>query len=227
LKIDGNQITFGVVDFQPHPPTLAPVFASLDQEMDLMIGSFNFCVRSLGSTRLSGPKKLGPSVGKITIMATPGISVSSSSKVNSSVSFKPKKESTVEELGEIMENLDLEESSGLTDIVSSEKFDNITEKYFITSYNDVSRNSEDTWRTGLKLHSNDQTKLYSNAVQRTKNQHQMCVVISDTSEEIDNKNNPVINPHNLERGANHRADGETESAVAGREKSTFQDKSGR
>jgi hypothetical protein len=147
LKIDGNQITFGVVDFQPHPPTLAPVFTSLDQEMDLMIGSFNFCVGSLGSTRLSGPKKLGPSAGKITIMATPGISVSSSSKVNSSVSFKPKKESTVEELSEIMENLDPEESSGLTDIVSSEKFDNITEKYFITSYNDVSRNSEDTWRT--------------------------------------------------------------------------------
>jgi hypothetical protein len=46
----------------------------------------------------------------------------------------------------------------------------------------------------------------------------MCVVISDTSEEVDNKNNPVINPHNLKRGANHKADGETESTVAGREK---------
>jgi hypothetical protein len=32
-KIGGNQITFGAVDFQPHPPTLAPVFSSLDQEM--------------------------------------------------------------------------------------------------------------------------------------------------------------------------------------------------
>jgi hypothetical protein len=29
-KIDGNQITFGTIDFQPHPPTLAPVFASLE-----------------------------------------------------------------------------------------------------------------------------------------------------------------------------------------------------
>jgi hypothetical protein len=46
----------------------------------------------------------------------------------------------------------------------------------------------------------------------------MCVIITDTSEEVNNENNPVINPHNLERGANHRADGETESAVAGREK---------
>jgi hypothetical protein len=46
----------------------------------------------------------------------------------------------------------------------------------------------------------------------------MYVIINDTSEEVDNENNPVINPHNLERGANHRADGETESAVADREK---------
>jgi hypothetical protein len=29
-KIDGNPVTFGAVDFQPHPPTLASVFASLD-----------------------------------------------------------------------------------------------------------------------------------------------------------------------------------------------------
>jgi hypothetical protein len=30
LKIDGNQITFGAIDFQPHPPALAPVFANLE-----------------------------------------------------------------------------------------------------------------------------------------------------------------------------------------------------
>jgi hypothetical protein len=46
----------------------------------------------------------------------------------------------------------------------------------------------------------------------------MCVIINDTSEEVDNENNPVINSNNLERGANHREDGETESAVAGRVK---------
>jgi hypothetical protein len=34
-KIDGNQIAIVAVDFQKHPPTLALVFASLDQEMDL------------------------------------------------------------------------------------------------------------------------------------------------------------------------------------------------
>jgi hypothetical protein len=46
----------------------------------------------------------------------------------------------------------------------------------------------------------------------------MYVIIHDTSKEIDNENNPMINPHNLERGSNHRADGETESVVADREK---------
>jgi hypothetical protein len=53
LKVDGNQISFGTVDFQLHPPTLTPVFASLDQEMDLMIGSLKFRIGSLGSIRLS------------------------------------------------------------------------------------------------------------------------------------------------------------------------------
>jgi hypothetical protein len=52
-KIDRNQITFGAVHFQPHPPTLGPIFANLDQEMDLTIGSLNFHVRSLGSVRLA------------------------------------------------------------------------------------------------------------------------------------------------------------------------------
>jgi hypothetical protein len=142
-KIDGNQITLGVVDFQLHPPTLAPVFVSLDQEMDLTIGSLNFRVGSLGSVCLSDPIKSGPSAGKTAIVATPETSVGSSSKVNSPVNIKPTKGSTVEELDEIMENLDLEELSGFSDIVSDGKFGNISEKDFITSCGDVSGNSED------------------------------------------------------------------------------------
>jgi hypothetical protein len=63
-KDDGNQVTYEAVDFQPHPPTLTPVFASLDQEMDLTIGSLNFLVGSLGTTRLSDPTKSGPSAEK-------------------------------------------------------------------------------------------------------------------------------------------------------------------
>jgi hypothetical protein len=89
LKIDGNQITFGAIDFQPHPPTLAPIFVSLDQEMDLMIGSLNFQVRSLGSVRLSDPINSDPSAGKTASAARSESSVGSSSEVNSSVSPKP------------------------------------------------------------------------------------------------------------------------------------------
>jgi hypothetical protein len=110
-KIDGNHITFGAVDFQPHPPTLAPVFANLDQEMDLTIGSFNLCVGSLGSVCHSDPINLGPSVGKTVNAATSKTLVSSSSEVNLHVSFKPKKGkgSTIDELSKIKENLNLEE----------------------------------------------------------------------------------------------------------------------
>jgi hypothetical protein len=51
-KVDENRISFGTVDFQLHPATLTPVFARLDQEMDLTIRSLNFRVGSLGSIRL-------------------------------------------------------------------------------------------------------------------------------------------------------------------------------
>jgi hypothetical protein len=62
-KVDRNQISFGIVDFQPYPPTLTLVFASLNQEMDLTIGSLNFRVGSLGSIHLSDPMKSELSVG--------------------------------------------------------------------------------------------------------------------------------------------------------------------
>jgi hypothetical protein len=68
--INKNQIIFGAVNFQPHPPTLAPVFASLNHEMDLMIGSFNFRVGSLGSLRLSDPIYSGPSASKVATVVT-------------------------------------------------------------------------------------------------------------------------------------------------------------
>jgi hypothetical protein len=47
-------------------------------------------------------------------------------------------------------------------------------------------------RLGLKLHSDGQTKFHSDASQSTNNQHQVYVIINDTSEEVDNENNPVI-----------------------------------
>jgi hypothetical protein len=86
-KVDENQISFGTIDFQLHPPTLIPVFASLDQEMDLMIASLNFPVGSLGSIRLSDPTKLDSSARKTATIVISESSVGSSSEVNSPVSF--------------------------------------------------------------------------------------------------------------------------------------------
>jgi hypothetical protein len=80
--------------------------------MDLTIGSFNFRVGSLGSVRLSDPINSGPSAGKTAIATTSETSVGSSSKVNLPVSIKPTKGSIVGELDKIMENLELDESSG-------------------------------------------------------------------------------------------------------------------
>jgi hypothetical protein len=85
-KVDGNQISFGTVDFQPHPPTLTPVFANLDQEMDLTFGSLNFHIGSMGSIRLSHPTKLGPSAEETASAVMSDSSVGSSSEVNLPVS---------------------------------------------------------------------------------------------------------------------------------------------
>jgi hypothetical protein len=116
-KINGNQVTSEAVDFQPHPPILTPVFASLEQEMDLTIGSLNFRIGSLGTIRLSDLTKSGPSEGKTASAAMSESSVSTSSEVNSPVSVTPTEniEDTIEELNKIMENLDLGESSGIPD----------------------------------------------------------------------------------------------------------------
>jgi hypothetical protein len=106
-KIDGNQITFGTVNFQTHPPTLAPVFASLNQDMDLTVGRLNFHVMSLGSLRLSGSIYSDPSANKTAVATTSGISTGSSSAVNLPVSTKSaeRKRNIVDKLDKIMENL--------------------------------------------------------------------------------------------------------------------------
>jgi hypothetical protein len=116
-KVNGNRISFGTVDFQPHPPTLTPVFASLDQEMDLTIESLNFRVGSLGSIRLSDPTKLDLLAGTTTTMAISESSVGLSSEVNSPVSFAMTSiEDKVEELDEIMGNLNLGEAMDHSDV---------------------------------------------------------------------------------------------------------------
>jgi hypothetical protein len=60
-EVDENQISFGTIDFQPHQSNFMPIFESMDQDMDLTIGSLNFRVGSLGSIRLLDPAKPDPS----------------------------------------------------------------------------------------------------------------------------------------------------------------------
>jgi hypothetical protein len=98
-EVDGNQISFGTVDFQPHPPNFTPIFESLDQDTDLTIESLNFRVGSLGSICLSDLAKLDPSASEAKTIAMSESSVGSSSEANSPVSF-----ATTEIAGEKSQN---------------------------------------------------------------------------------------------------------------------------
>jgi hypothetical protein len=79
-KVDEKQISIGTVDFQPHPLNFIPIFESTDQDMDLIIRSLNFRVRSLGSIRLSDLAKLDLSASEDKTVAISESSVGSSSE---------------------------------------------------------------------------------------------------------------------------------------------------
>jgi hypothetical protein len=171
--------------------------------MDLTIGSLNFHVGSLGMTRLSDPTRLGPSAEKTTSVAISKSLVGSSSDVNLPISFKPTEniEGTIEELDEIMENLDLGEPAG----------------DFMICYNSTSDKSTDTWKIGLELHEDDQT-IFSSPSSKINQQYQVFAIIGENSEEFDENNNPILNPANLTRGANHPAEGDITDSLATRAK---------
>jgi hypothetical protein len=80
----------------------------MDQDMDLTIGSLNFCIGSLGSICLSDPVKLGPSASESKKVAMSESSEGSSSEVNSPVSFAETEEGKIAEGAETMENFYLE-----------------------------------------------------------------------------------------------------------------------
>jgi hypothetical protein len=86
-QVDEIQIPFGTVDFQPHQSSFSQVFESMDQDMELTIGSLNFRIGSLGSIRLSDPTKLDLSASKPETVAMSESSEGSSSEVNSPVSL--------------------------------------------------------------------------------------------------------------------------------------------
>jgi hypothetical protein len=81
----------------------------------------------------------------------------------------------------------------------------------------ISDKSTDTWKTGLELHEDDQT-IFSRFSSKFDNRYQILVIIGDNSEEFDDNNNPVLNPANITRGANHPAEGDTAESLTTRAK---------
>jgi hypothetical protein len=69
----------------------------------------------------------------------------------------------------------------------------------------------------LELHKDNQTTL-SSCSSKFDNQYQILAIIGDNSKEFDDNNNPVLNPENMTRGANHMAEGDTADSLANRAK---------
>jgi hypothetical protein len=86
-------------------------------------------------------------------------------------------------------------------------------------HDDTSDKSTDTWKTWLEL-SEDDNSIFSSSISKLDNRYQVLAIIGDNSEELDENNNPVLNPANINRGlrgANHLAEGETADSLTTRE----------
>jgi hypothetical protein len=187
-----NTIKFsGIISIEPS------VFESMDQDMELTIRSLNFRVRSLGSIRLSDPMKMGPSASEPEIVAMSESSEGSSSEVNLPVSLTEAEEGKIAGGDETLNFFDLEVQ--LEDLMICHD------------------HSTDTWKTGLEL-SKDDNSIFSSNNSKLDNRYQILAITGDNSEELDDNNNPVLNPANINRGANHLAEGETADSLATWEK---------
>jgi hypothetical protein len=187
-EVDKIQIPFGTIDFQLHQSSFTKVFESMDQDMDLTIRSLNFRVGPLGSILLSDPVKLGLSASEPKTVAMSESSEGSSSEVNSPVSLAEVEEGKFTGGDETMENFDLEVQ--LEDLM--------------ICHDNTSVKSTDTWKTGLEL-SKDDNLIFSSSNSKLDNRYQVLAITGDNSEELNENNNPVLNPANINRGANHLA----------------------
>jgi hypothetical protein len=125
----------------------------------------------------------------------------SSSEVNSPISLAEIEEGKITGGDETMENFDLE----------------VQLKDLMICHDDTSDKSTDTWKTGLEL-SEDDSSIFSSSNSKLDNRYQVLAITGDNSEELNENNNPVLNPANINRGANHLAEGETADSLITREK---------
>jgi hypothetical protein len=200
-QVNEIQIPFRTVDFQPLQSSFSQVFKSMHQDMELTIGSLNFRVGPLGSIRLSDLTKMGPLASELETVAMSESSEGSSSELNSPVSLTEAEEGKIIGGNKTMENFDLEVQ--LEDLM--------------ICHDDTSDQSIDTWKTGLEL-SEDDNSIFSSHNNKLDNRYQILAITGDNSKELDDNNNPVLNPANINRGVNHLAEGETADSLATRVK---------
>jgi hypothetical protein len=170
-----------------------------NQEMELTIGSLSIFIGPSGSSRLSDPSKQDLSASEPKTVAMMEYSKGSSSEVNSSVSLGQVQKGKITEDDEAMENFDV--GVQLEDLM--------------IYHDDISDKSIDTWKTGLEL-SEDGDSIFSSFNSNIGKQCQVLAIVGDNSEEFDENNNPVLNPANIDRGANHLAEGQTTESSRGK-----------
>ena len=124
-----------------------------------------------------------------------------SSEINSPISLGEVQKRKIAEGDETMENFNL--GVQLEDLM--------------IRHEDISDKSTDTWKTGLEL-SEDGDSIFSSLNSNIGKQCQVLAIVGDNSEEFDENNNPVLNPANIDRGANHLAEGQTAESLTAREK---------
>jgi hypothetical protein len=171
------------------------------QEVELTIGSLSILIGPSGSSHLSDPTKQNPSAREPEATEIMEYSDGSSSEVNSPVSLEEGQKGKIAEDNKAKDNFNTEIQ--LDDLA--------------ICFNDISNNSADTWKTGLEL-SEDDDPIFSSFNNNIGKQCQVLAIVGDNSEEFDENNNPVINPANIDRGANHLAEGQTVESLAAREK---------
>jgi hypothetical protein len=169
------------------------------QEMELTIGSLSILIGPSGLSRLSYPTKKDPSASEPETVVMMEYSDGSSSEVNSPVSLKEVQKVKIAEDNEARENVNA--GAQLDDLMIY--LDNISDK------------STDTWKTGLEL-SEDGDSIFSSFNSSIGKQCQVLAIVGDNSEEFDENNNPVLNPANIDRGANHLAEGQTAESLTTR-----------
>jgi hypothetical protein len=167
-----------------------------NQEMELTIGSLSIFIGPSGSSRLSDPTKQDPSASEPETIAMMEYSEGSSSEVNSPVGSGKVQKGKIVEGDEAMENFNVEVQ--LEDLMIC--LDNISDK------------SIDTWKIGLELFE-DGDSIFSSFNSNIGKQCQVLAIVGDNLEEFDKNNNPVLNPANIDRGANHLAEGQTAESL--------------